>query len=220
LTAPAASVQQPDLRRQSRLIASKLLVVILFGLAMEGLTVLYYWDEGYTGYLLTLTVTLLLGVAYGLGRMGRTTAAVWIAILISTAGILGLTFYFGGSQIDVDDLALLFFPLLLASVFLPLGNVILLAVIYAGLMLLVPLAVPGIGLVDLIIGPVFFLLPPQHDLSARHRKLVENDRQRSLQRRRMLPDALQGERCGLFVGPEGSHISVNQKAADILGHDR
>ena len=117
LTEPAASIQQPELRRRSRLLASLLLILIPYGLltatAQRLIDPAHYlfFDPDFNVALIAITMSAAL---YGLNRSGHYTSAALLAVALTSIAIFVAAFP-DSSPDDVQMLAYLTLGVLLCS---------------------------------------------------------------------------------------------------------
>jgi PAS domain-containing protein len=181
LIEPAASIQEPERRRQARLLLSLLLAIILISILsvtidiITGQLVLQTLDD----YLPVMGIVALIGV-YGLSRTRyyAASAIVFIGVLfavVHTAPIL-----------EPDSPGWLYYavlPILLSGIFFSLPVLLAVAAASIGSMLLLIGFVPGIEF-DLYWLPIMYtaVITMVIVTFIRHRDLVEMDRQDELKR--------------------------------------
>lgn len=174
LTEPSPSTQDPQRRRQARLLAS--LLVFLIPLSTLSITLQLLAIPDFTP---TFTAAaggiLVLILAYGLNRTNRyLPGAVLTVITPSMASLASLI----ANPADFSAFTFLLLSVVLSSMFLTvLGTVLVAAANVAGIFLL-PLLSPAWDY-SAILGPASFhvILPALIVLGMRHRDLIERDRQ-------------------------------------------
>jgi PAS domain S-box-containing protein len=184
LTAPSASLTQPDERRKAKLLASLLLLILALAWIIEIIAVLFpALHAGDAGHWFTLGLSLLLLLAYAISRTRHYRWAAGLIVTISTFQIFFLAVYRGPAAplAFLDSLAL---PILLASYFF--SHLTLIAVVEGILLMLLilPRFLLGVPPIDVIAGPFTFIavLSVFILLLTEHRDHLEADRQRVLAR--------------------------------------
>jgi PAS domain S-box-containing protein/putative nucleotidyltransferase with HDIG domain len=220
LVKPSARHQQPDIRHQSQLLAGLLLVVILLGVQIETFMLIFTPVEDRADWLIIPTI-LLLGMAFFLNRAGRFSASAWITIVIQSLATFVVTFNTGDRPIEVDFLAFLFVPLLFAGMLLAEKIVLVLAALYIWGMALSPAFVPGVDLVDVLVGPASFmaLAGGMIFLIIRHRNVLESDRRRELvEKEERYRTLLETSYEGICIIGGGLILDANPNFARLFGH--
>ena len=219
---PAIPVKSANHLRQSRLLATMLIVLFSLGTLAESYSFILAPDY-YQGHSIAILAIASLGAAFILNRLGRLTAAVWITILVPSAAIFGVSFFSGIEPVELDYLALLFIPLSIASIFLSEKSVLTLSAFNLAAIFTAPLYVPGIDYFNLILSPAFFVASACGliVLSNRHRKALERDRQKELlEKEGRYRSLFEGANDAIFLIDENDiHLACNQKAADLLGYE-
>lgn len=222
LITPANPPRQTDELHRARLLSAMLLLVIVLGVLIEGLTRLS--DASFNTVMNRETVlsTLSLLAAYLFNRLGYYRPAAWVSVIVLVATIFLMTFYTGGLAVDASFLSFLFIPLLFASVFLAERSILWLTGLCLAAMTLAGM-VYQMDLADILLGPGSFVAMAGGTifLMMRHRNLMEAERQRDLvkseERYRML---FEGANDAIFLLDLASkHIAANQKAASMLGYE-
>jgi PAS domain S-box-containing protein len=221
LITPSNGIEQPELLRQSRLLAAMLAVVVPLGLLIATFSFIFAHDF-YNGHWLAYLAISFLGLAYLLNRSGRFLPAAWITVIVPSLAIFVVTFFTEMQPVNVDFLALLFLPLLIASAFLAEKIVQALAALYIAGVLLSPVFVPGIGLVEIMLGPAFFMAVASGMISLlnRHRRDLEQDRRRELvEKEERYRTLFEGANDAIFLlSLENIYVAANHKAANMLGY--
>ncbi len=135
----------------------QILMVTLSGV-LEVYVVLTNYYADYGGHWMVVTAVLLFGLAFLLNRRGYLISSTWITILVLALSILVMTFYTYGLPVDLGFLYYLFLPLLFASLFFSDRTILFLTVLF-----ILGVFVPSVfffhfPVVDVVIGPVFFVL--------------------------------------------------------------
>jgi putative nucleotidyltransferase with HDIG domain len=181
LVAPAPALTEPEQRRQARLLSTLLLLLMMAGALMEGLTTLLIERAGYDGYWDTIAAICLMAVVYGISRTRHIRLAWILAIFIVILAI----FFIAWSQpysVLGGLLDYLILPLWLGSVYLNLKELgLVLGIEMLGLFAF-PLFVPGITFNDILLSPFSFIFITSVLLIVvtRHRNLLEQDRNAAL----------------------------------------
>jgi putative nucleotidyltransferase with HDIG domain len=178
LTEPAAQVVEVDQRRQARLLASLLIILIPLITISEISTVLTFLGrQPYHGYWVTVGAVSVLVVAYALSRTAR---FYWGAVLTVVTGSAAVFAGAAGEPMAVPGgfLDYLFIPLLLASIFLSLRPLLLFCLANLAGLLLFPVFFPFVSFETIVIGPlIYFLIAATIVLIVtRHRNQLERDR--------------------------------------------
>jgi PAS domain S-box-containing protein len=221
LTDPIPTVSNLETRRQARLLASLLIILIAIGLPIEFSTQLYFLRLGVPHNPIGLVALIVLAGGYWLARRGDYKLSAWITILVCSAAIFLMTFSSGPLPVEIEFLAFLFLPLMLASVFLPQIQVLGLAGVYVLLMLVSPVFFKEISSFDIAYGPLTFTLLATGTiyLVVQHQRLLERDRQSELAER--------GERYrtlvettyeGICIHSDGVIQDANPGFARLLGY--
>ena len=188
LTEPAASIKEPERRRQARLLASLLVAFILLVIPLSvasNLLTSVVPPSNNPGLYLAVGLAVLFAVAYGLNRAGHYTLAAVLSIGILSGSVFGVTLaIFAGANpnwdpTDAQPLVFLVVPVLFASMLLPLPATIVLTVINAAGVLVLPLFFPDITLAAIVTDPLLSILAVSLLilLTAYHRNRLEMDRQ-------------------------------------------
>jgi diguanylate cyclase (GGDEF)-like protein/PAS domain S-box-containing protein len=155
ITEPVPGVEGLERRQTSKLLAGTLAVFIVLGLAAA--TVQLYLVPGFiTSYIITLVILAFLTFSWLMARNGAYESGVWISIVVIIVGCITM------AAIDTNVPAALFYPLmavLLASMFLSLGNILITGVVsvaaVVALLIVEPSRAPE-G--DLLLVPVFLII--------------------------------------------------------------
>jgi len=233
LTEPHVSIEDPERRYQARLLASLLIafiiltmLVILTFVAPSGSEVTLPLLQNPDFYI-TLGAGLLFTVAYGLNRAGRYTPAALLAVTTISIGAFAtaLVVFTGANPYyettDASPLAYMIVPALFASVLLPTPVLVAVVTINVIGMLLVPVFFPQVTLVDIISGPMTFVLPVYIfiPVAAHHRRRLESHRRGELveketRYRRLLETTFEGT----ITIERGRVIDANEGFARMFGY--
>lgn len=183
LTGPAKSIEQFDEQRQAQFISSLLLGLVLVG-SMS--TVALLVGENVQGSLVsgTLTAVGLMVILYLLSRTRFYRFAAGLTAFIFVILIVGTAYNATANNIvpfDVDVLAYMIVPILLASTLASTRATITLTVFCLLLLVSMTIWLP-LSEVEILVGPVTFLLiiATLLTLMARQRDLLEEDRRLEL----------------------------------------
>lgn len=211
LLRPVQSLPRPEHVRNASLVAFLLLILLLAILIEQ----IWYGNT-------PLVIIPFLLVAYGLSRTRYFMVATLLTILV-----LSYPSYFVALRIVNPSVAevtqtmvWIGLPILLSSLLLPLWAVALLVLAHAVSMLLLPVLNPAISFVDMA-GTLGFVLPLSLVvfIVARQRNLLEQDRQRELQRsQEALHLALDAADMGAWEWvPDTGTVSWSVNVAPLLG---
>jgi PAS domain S-box-containing protein len=221
LITPSVLMPQPDLLRQSRLLAAMLAVLVTLGLLLEILTIEFARNQGEADHGLTFLIILILGLAFLLNRAGRLAAAAWITVAVLSIAIYVLTFFTNSQPVDVDFLNFLFLPLLFASVFMPKRMIPVLAFLFMGA-ISVSGFLPGNDPVQVILGPGAFVFVASGIiyLINHHRNDLELDRQQTLmEKEERYRTLLETTYEGICIISDGKILDANPNFARMFGYE-
>lgn len=179
LITPHPLLQQVEERRQAQLLAVITLglspIAFLSGL-LPGLTASFSQPIFYTIFSITTLVTLIVFSTYLLARTPFYRIGVVLIIVTSSTAIY-TSIYINGSLYE-NPLHYLIIPILLCNLFFNARATIFLIVCIGIAILLVPFFLPTIAFIDLVIGPIRFMLviSPLLLLFGWYRRQVEHDR--------------------------------------------
>jgi len=230
ITEPAPSVQEPEHRRQARLLASFL---VLFSM-------LAFWVFGVPSFFnpavpplrnpdvyVALGATAILLLAYALNRAGRYTLAATLTVGAFSAGttVTAVAALSGAmpsyAPTDVNVLIYQVVPVLFASLLLPAWITALVVAVNGVVMLLLPLFFPQVTLAILLSGPLGFFLAVSALilLTAHHRNQLEKDRRAELAEKEMRYRSLSETTFdGIMISEEGRVVEANTGFARMFGY--
>ncbi len=224
-TEPAAAIRDSAQRREARLLASLIGVLVLLGFWAEILPVLIDPAERQAvlerpSSLVGIAAILLLVIVYGLSRTGYYKWAAALTVALCSVGIFVIVLP-GEAPSDLYFFVYLILPVLFASIFFPVKTTVAVIMLNATGILLFPLLVPAADPFEL---PFFFfyMVSILIVIAARHRNLVAKDQQAQLAeseaRYRVL---FEGIDDAIFVYDQDANIlDVNEAACRRLGYSR
>ena len=229
LVEPAASVREPERRRQARLLASVLLalIVVTFLVAVVPSVIspaLPPWQN--PDLLVAVSTVALCTFAYGLNRTGHYTLAAVLAVGAASAGtffvaVASLAATPSHEPIDVVVLIYVVIPVLFAGLLLDLPAAIIVMSLNVVGMLLLPLFFPRVTLAILLNGPLGFFIGVSAliALTAHHRNKLEMDRQADLAEKETRYRSLSETTFeGIAISEEGEVIDASPGFARIFGY--
>ncbi len=159
LTRPSSSITDPHMRRQSRLLASMLLAAmfVIFSLILFSIRTSNTMLGARTWLVFSISLMILVWVAYLLTRKGYYRFAIWALLVLSTAGIFAPALAVGGPG-SYNSLFYLFTITLFACTFLPLTTAILSAGVQLILLIVFSSNLPQISAERIVSGPFSFNL--------------------------------------------------------------
>ncbi|MCA9993335.1 MAG: PAS domain-containing sensor histidine kinase [Ardenticatenaceae bacterium] len=208
---PVQPLPRPEQVRNASLVAFLLLVLLLAILIEQ----IWYGNT-------PLIIIPFLLAAYGLSRTKYFMVATLLTILVLSypSYFVALRMVSPSAAEVTQTMVWISLPILLSSLLLPLWAMALLALAHAVFMLLLPGLNPAISFVDLV-GSLGFVLPLSLVvfIVARQRNLLEQDRQRELQRsREALHLALDAANMGAWEWvPDTGTVSWSVNVAPLLG---
>ena len=184
LTRPAPRIRQADERRQTQLLASMLLIIVPLGLVpLLFLSLNPTARELIGGPELSLAtgIGLFAIFPYLLNRQGNTHMAARLIVYFVALAIYIVALDPGNPQ-GINSMIRLLLPVIVGAIFLSLAELVLLVIIITTATVVYPLFVPQVGLVEILAGPLIFLIVGSAliILFAHHRNHIESDRQRHL----------------------------------------
>jgi PAS domain S-box-containing protein/putative nucleotidyltransferase with HDIG domain len=179
------------------------------------------------GYATPVSPVLLVGyilvlATFWMNRKGRLKTAAWITVTIMSIIIFGIAFDQNGDPATIYFLDYLFFPLMVAGIFLPAWSLwVVVGASFIG-MGLAAWMIRGLEFETLLMGPAFYTVVTAGVIALynHHRAALERDRQRDLTTREQRYRALfEGANDGIFLIDSNQHfVAVNNKAAELLGY--
>jgi len=230
LIEPASSIEQPDRRRQSRLLSFSLLTMTgVLALAIAAIRLvpserLYPGDED---LVLGGTILASLLLAYALNRKAHYALAALLAVVAPEVGIfaatvlvwLGRTRYYETG--DVNLLVYTIMPVLFASMLLSVRALVGLVLFNAVVMVALPAFFRHIAIVDILLGPLLFSLAISALvlLVTRQRNKLERDRRTQLTEQKERYQSLFNRvPVGLYrTTPQGEILDANTALVNLLG---
>ncbi len=178
LTEAPTAVSEPGRRREIQLLSSLLVVLVALGTLSMLIQVLLD-TESWPTYVAEAVALAVLGLAYGLGRTGRFTAAALLTVGVSTTACFTIAIF---EPRDATAYALLFVNMFLARLlFNKAGVWTMMAVNLVGVILLLPALGAPLSSRDIVMVSMFLVLVAALLwLGARHRDAVEHDRRAAL----------------------------------------
>jgi len=229
LTQSSPSFQEPDRRRQSRLLSTS--VLILFAVLSLGVVLIRLVSPArlYSGdrdLILGAAVLVLLLIAYLYNRRGRYTLAAVVAFIAPEIGILGATMlvWLGESPYyDAGDVNLLVYtvvPVLFASMLLSIRALTGLVLFNTVTMLALSMPFDHIAISDVILGPLLFSFAVSALvlLVTAQRDQLEQDRQVQLtEQKERYQSLFDRVPVGLYrTTPEGNILNANRALVRLL----
>lgn len=156
LTEPADTIQRSDMRRQARLLAGLMLLILLgalFAVIIAAIVAPAAFGWPHKNFVLTFASIVTLTIPYGLSRTRHYQLGAAIAL-----GLITLVVFLGSipdralSQIDL--LFYLLFSILLSTVFFSPRTTVVYVAMCVGVMLCLPMLVPIIPFEEMLVGPV------------------------------------------------------------------
>ena len=231
LTEPDVSIREPGRRYQARLLASLLIAFILL-IILVNLTFIAPSSSEVTlpllqnpDFYLAMSAGILFTVAYGLNRAGHYTPAALLTVsTISVGAFATALLVFTGANpyyetTDTGPLAYLVVPALFASVLLPIPVLIAVVTINVIGMLLVPAFFPQVTLVNIVSGPLTFVLHVYIfiPLAAHYLSRLEGHRRYELvEKEERYRSLLETTFEGMAVVKQGKLISTAEKSKNLL----
>jgi diguanylate cyclase (GGDEF)-like protein/PAS domain S-box-containing protein len=217
VTEPLPAVTDAEQRRQSRLLAT-LLLVLMAGGALSLLAQLAIIPGNALSVALLVTALILLLPAYWLARQGRYQAGAGITAATTTVACLGVIVINPADQVVYSYLLV---PVILASVFLAWRPAVMAIISIVALTVVVTLVRIG-ARPDVVVGPellALVVLASLTMLAAWQRNRVEDDRQSRLrQSEENLRSLASNANDGIVVIVGNRAVFANQRAAELLGY--
>lgn len=188
LTKPSGDIRQTDQRRKAQLLAALILIIFVLVWIVEFASIFAYLPEGdYQGYWLSIAFSLVLGLAYYLGRTRYFNLAVWLIVVSLIAQTLYLSVFVDGT-VYPGMLYFLAIPFLITSFFLSERVTTLMYAANVGFIGLLAIFLPDPATREALQGPlVLFVAVGGLILALTHnRNLLEEDRRQELARERNL----------------------------------
>ena len=233
LVEPAPSMQDAEMHRRSRLLASLLLSILVLLAAVLAASVVVDLAEPFLAshmmYLSVGVLAALLG-AYGLTRKGLYGAGAAV-----TVGTLSLAVFFAAIVVisgwsprydpgDVNLLVFLIFPLLFSGMLLSLRQTLVFAVADGVGMLMLPLFFSHISVVDILGGPflLFVVVALLVAWTSHHRDQLEEIRRAELARsEERYRSIVEHAHAGILIADDAYRLSfVNDRLCQMLGYPR
>ncbi len=220
LTEPLANVNLIEQRRHSRLLSNVTLLLMLTAITTYFLPALLLKYAFTVDEFLTVGVMVLLWViTYALGREGKYRTGAWLLIITFSGLVIGQAILYA----EVSGYYLLYYlilPIFCASAFLSLRGTLLVSAAHIVVLLVLPSMVPFFAFEDMPIIFIF-LLSAVIIIVARHRILLERDRQASLaqseERYRMLFETISEP---IAIYENGIFQDINPAHQQLFGYSR
>jgi PAS domain S-box-containing protein len=218
LTAPAPAVERPDRRRQARLLAAVLLVILLIGIVGEVTQIFLVESLAlYTGFWITTPTLFALFLAYLLSRTRFFELAA-----IGVVGVLSIMTFaaalWSGSHFVVEFLYYAILPVLFSSIFLSLPTTLIVFATNLILLVTVPALDPTVPAQEI---PLIYYAATSGwiMLSTHHRNQLEFDRRAALMESEARYRALlETTFDGIALYKDGRLIEANSGFVHIFGY--
>ena len=222
LTAPLYAAGSPIGERDTRAFTAAILLVVVVGLAVEGLMRLgSAWPSPNisVNYVYLNAMLLALAVTYILGRTRYLRIALGLSIAILSIGVYVIAL-FGVQPRAPALLAYAVVPILLVDTFFPPRTTAFVTGLLVLMMLLIPLIAPDIPLQEALTGPLAFVLiiGGIHLLERHHSAKIEEVRRREMAEIEHRYHVLaEHSNDGIAIlDLEGRYVEMNQRLADML----
>jgi PAS domain S-box-containing protein len=222
LTEPAFEVREPDHRRQARLLASLLVILLPLGIlviVVPALTESRAFSLQTPEMLVVAGATVLIAFAYGLSRTQYYTLGTTLTVAALSGGVY-IAAYPDRAVDDVGILVYLVFPVTICNMLLSTRTTTVCIVANTAGMTLFVLLVPQAARSYAITATLFVFLASVFILvGARHRARLEQDRRAQIAEREARYRLLIENQTALVVrvDTEGRFIFVSQTYCEMLG---
>jgi PAS domain S-box-containing protein len=221
VTAPSPAIDDPETRHRVQLLSAILILFVLTGTLGQG-TIIALGQAPWTAY--GPFYLALLGLA-GAYVVSRTRYYIWAVRGMLTITGLGIYYVglFGEPEPSPDFLAYLVLLILAGSLFVNLQKTVWIAILTAGSLFAVPLIQPEISLLEIIAGPLMYLITigGVFLFVMHYRKFIEELRRREalkMQRRYQALFAQSGDSVSI-LDLTGDHVDFNRQLVDLLGYE-
>ncbi len=225
LTEPHLTIQVAEHRRQARFLSSLLLALFLLIVVLVFPSIMLIHSTLFFGQETTLQVAVMaavfLAVGYGLSRTKYNREATMLAIGVIIVAIFAAAIP-DRNWTEVFLFDYLLVAILISSVFFSIATTLSIVLGCVTGMLFFFIFVPAAPLVEIVIGPVNFVLITSVLvlLTTHHRNILERERQMTLAeseaKYRLL---LEQAADGIFMAdPQGNYVLVNSKGCQMLGY--
>ncbi len=220
LVRPSATIQEPTQRRQARLLASLLVVLIVLGIVADVIWLLVVPDAGLASEIV-LAAVLALSAAYLLNRRGHYQQSA--AITVMTPALFSVILVITRTVNTDVAISYAILGVLLSSIFLTLRATAVVAVgTIIGICVLL-VAMPNLdiqamlGALNLNAAGAALIL-----LAAHHRNLMEKERQTTLiASEQKYRELMEQASDGIFIADaQGNYVEVNTRGYEMLGYTR
>jgi PAS domain S-box-containing protein len=231
LVEPPLSVEESDRRRQIRLLATSVLVLVGVWAIGLGLTYLVPWLPVVLGYPELIVITAVFAVllfAYGLNRKAHYRLATIVAIAGLNTGLLAMIVlgWLGASPYyrsdDVNTLVYVITPILFASLLLSEQALVRLTLSNMIVISVLPFFFDHIAIGDVILGPFMFIfsISTLILLVTRQRNWLERDRRAELTRQKeRYQNLFDRVPVGLYrFSADGRILDANAALVHLLGY--